>query len=405
MLLKGEEMYTILAVEDDPYYQKYYEKLFSKKYNYIGLFNGENTNEVIREHQPDLLILDMDIPGKTGRSIVIDVKKIDKEIPIIIVSSKSGIKSDPEIELSSQIQRFFEKPAKLQEIAVAVDRILGNPKYISRPISWVGKNVMGCKVEELIGTGGCGSVYKGKKFDRTLALKFVNIRDSNILERFRRELLSMAKIQHENIIEFYDAKEVMPGVCCVVMNYFEGETLYEHLEDEPFPLEEAIFVIREIAKGLQVAHDKGIIHRDIKPTNIMYNKNTRKVKIIDFGVTKDLNELRITEEGQAIGTPMFMSPEQCQGYSVDHRCDIYSLGAVFYNALVGGPPFLGESVFSVMRAQVEDDIIWPFEEDIPNGIKNLVEQMMKKKVEDRISSMNEFLGMLELQVHSGELFG
>lgn len=381
---------TIIAVEDDPYYQKYYGRMLSKKYNFISMFNGAEAIQAVEQHQPDLLILDMDIPGKTGRSIVIEVKKVNKEVPIIIVSSKSGIKSDPEIEMSKQIRRFFEKPAKFKEILEAIDIILEQPKSSPHVVSWIGKKVLGCNVEELIGSGGSGSVFRGTRFDKHVALKFINIQNGLSAERFRRELLSMAKIQHPNIVHFFDAQEVVPGIFCVVMDYFSGNNLQDYVNNEAFELSEAIFIVNEISEGLKAAHAEKIVHRDIKPSNVMYNREDKKVKLIDFGIIKDMDQFRITDDGQAVGTPMYMSPEQCTGQSADHRCDIYSLGAVFYHLLVGNPPFLGESIFNTMRAQIEDDVVWPCDVDIPDSIRAIVEKMMEKKPEDRFQSIAEF---------------
>ena len=199
---------------------------------------------------------------------------------------------------------------------------------------------------ELLGQGGMGAVYKARQLtlDRLVALKILPAevgRDPAFTERFAREARALARLSHPNIVGIYDFGQI-DGLYYFVMEYVDGLSLRQLVASRQLGPERALALVPQICEALQFAHDEGIVHRDVKPENILLDKRGR-VKIADFGLAKLLgragDEAMLTRAEQVMGTPLYMAPEQMQGsHSVDHRADIYSLGVVFYEMLTGELP-------------------------------------------------------------------
>lgn len=202
-------------------------------------------------------------------------------------------------------------------------------------------------IEEL-GRGAMGIVYRG--FDpmigRTVAIKTVQLDagDPELLKRFRREAQSAGVLSHPNIVTVYDAGEDQ-GLFYIAMELVEGETLQKMLLRGPIPVEQAIPLVEQIAAALDHAHGHNIVHRDVKPANIVVSG--AQVKVMDFGIAK-LTGSTMTSTGQVLGTPSYMSPEAVKGLSVDGRSDIFSLGVILYEMLTGMKPFAGDNVTTVI---------------------------------------------------------
>ncbi|MCD6050788.1 MAG: pknB 23 [Verrucomicrobia bacterium] len=202
------------------------------------------------------------------------------------------------------------------------------------------------EILELLGQGGMGMVYKARQsqLDRFVALKLLPIRDSHdpaFAERFAREARALAKLNHPNIVSVHDFGQT-EKYCWFIMEYVDGVNLRQMEQTQRLTPEQAIGIIPKICDALQYAHDEGVVHRDIKPGNILIDKKGR-VKIADFGLAKLLSkkegEAHLTQSNIVMGTPHYMAPEQMNSpLSVDHRADIYSLGVVFYEMLTGELP-------------------------------------------------------------------
>ena len=222
------------------------------------------------------------------------------------------------------------------------------------------------RVEALLGRGGMGTVYRATHLtlDRVVAVKVINTdvaANTDITQRFAREARLMAKLRHPRAAMIYDSGTLPDGRLFIVMEFVEGITLAEVLKKEGrFPFQKAVDIAASICDVLSEAHSLGIIHRDLKPANIMLNN--QGVFVLDFGIAKMLNsdnaesmKLSMTGGGALIGTPYYMSPEQCLGEQVEARSDLYSLGALLFEMLSGRPPF-DEDVFSaviIKHAMVE----------------------------------------------------
>ncbi len=257
-----------------------------------------------------------------------------------------------------------------------------------------------------IGQGSMGIVYKALhiKLERHAAVKVLksNMSNPNLLAYFMREARSAASLQHPNIVAIYDVDEVH-GQPYIAMEYVEGKRLGELIsttqsERNTFSLQDKIKIVIQIAHGLQHAHEKKIIHRDIKPDNIMITRDFQ-VKITDFGLAKEIQQATAsTNSNQLMGTPLYMSPEQIEGnLPLNASTDIYSLGVVFYEMLTGRPPFYHSSLAPLFQKILHDTPIRPREirPDIPVLIDNICLNALAKDPQARFHSAEEMAQALE----------
>ncbi|MEZ6142698.1 MAG: serine/threonine-protein kinase [Zavarzinella sp.] len=257
------------------------------------------------------------------------------------------------------------------------------------------------QILKVVGQGGFGTVVQARdlKLDRLVAIKMLDPRlavTSAPRKYFLREARCAAKISHPNVVQIF-AVEDSPTPY-MVMEYIEGETLQDRLDrDGPLTVEQGIDIGRQVASGLEAAHQYGLIHRDIKPANILIEKKSEKVKITDFGVARAVDDASLTQSGAIIGTPMYMSPEQADGDAVDHRSDLFSLGSVLYTIFSGRPPFRAGNQFAVLKRVTEDRPrnILEVNPDLPEFISHLVNRLHEKNPQDRFQSAKQVLEALQ----------
>ncbi len=255
---------------------------------------------------------------------------------------------------------------------------------------------------ELIGRGATARVYKAYQegLDRNIAIKFLRtslIEDSTFQERFRQEARHVAALQHPNIVQVYDFGD-KDGDCYIAMEFIGGETLETKLRalgQEKLPLSQSLEIVQETGRALAYAHRQGMIHRDIKPGNIMLTPGGRIV-LMDFGLAKLVAAPHITAEGQISGTPNYMSPEQIRGMPIDTRVDIYSLGVVLYQLITGRLPFPAESDMSVFFKHIKEVPPLPsrFVPNLADGIEYITLKAMAKHPDDRYQTIDEMLADL-----------
>lgn len=256
------------------------------------------------------------------------------------------------------------------------------------------------KILSKLGEGGMGTVYLADDvmLERKVAIKVLNpllTMDTHFTERFRQEAKVQASLIHPNIISLFNYFQEDANYC-MVMEYADGETLKKIIADKgPIPEQRAIWILNQILEALAFAHKRGIIHRDIKPGNILLTKDDT-VKILDFGIAKILQDKGITKTGTKMGTIYYMSPEQIKAVKdIDHRTDIYSLGVTFYEMLSGRVPFNvdTDSDFEIMNEIVQGEIqdprkIYP---NISEWIVNVLFKAVEKDRDKRIQSSEEFI--------------
>ncbi len=264
----------------------------------------------------------------------------------------------------------------------------------------------------LIGEGGMGAVYRAhhKAIDKTIAVKFLHkalAADPVNVQRFRQEVKAASLLTHPNLVAVYDSGIAADGTPYLVMDHIDGETLDEVLRREAFiSTEYFLDLFIQIAEALVHAHSKGVVHRDLKPSNIMLIKANDQdlVKVLDFGIARVLQRgeeataARLTTTGAVLGSPVYMSPEQCLGRSIDERSDVYSLGAVMYHALTGQPPFVGEGPVELIVQHVHDKVRAPSklrpDLKVPFELENLVLTALEKSPDKRQQSVQQILDEL-----------
>jgi serine/threonine-protein kinase len=256
------------------------------------------------------------------------------------------------------------------------------------------------RVTDEIGSGGMAVVYKGvqESLKRTVAIKALKSAvsdDKVVVARFEREATSIASLQHENIITVYDFFRER-GALFIVMEYVEGIDLYDLLERcDRLPGDVAAIITLQTARALDYAHFRGVIHRDVKPANIILSK-LGTVKLTDFGIAR-IEESDLTEYGVGIGTPAYMSPEQILGRHLDHRSDLFSLGIVLYQMVTGRKPFVEDDGHTAME-KIQDDIPARPRALVPSLSKHLEQIILtclEKQVQDRYGATQELIVALE----------
>ncbi|MEI6043290.1 MAG: serine/threonine-protein kinase [Chloroflexota bacterium] len=247
-----------------------------------------------------------------------------------------------------------------------------------------------------LGKGGMASVYRAYQtnLEREVAIKVMAEQfasDPAFVERFRREARSIARLRHPNILTVYDAGEDN-GLLYIVMELVEGETLREELNSKPLSLERTKQVLEQIASALDYANSSGIIHRDVKPTNVLTDKSGRVI-LSDFGIAKMIEaSTQLTGTGMGIGTPDYMSPEQAMGEELDARSDEYSLGVMVYEMLTGRVPFVGDTPIAIVMGHVTKPLpsMRHSNPTVPPSVEQVIAKVLAKKPTERYESCGAF---------------
>ncbi|MBX9671502.1 MAG: protein kinase [Candidatus Obscuribacterales bacterium] len=266
---------------------------------------------------------------------------------------------------------------------------------------------------EKIGTGGMGAVYKvlDRELDKHFAIKVLQsnlAKDSVALKRFEQEVESASKLAHPNLVAVYGYDRLPDGSPFLIMDFLEGNNLSQMIKEKgTLSCEQALDVFLQIAHGLAHAHERGVVHRDIKPTNIIVTAGADgrlTVKIVDFGIAKALPTANrethnLTETGEVFGSPDYMSPEQCLGFMLDHRSDVYSLGCLMYEAMTGNTPFAGANPIQLVVKHINEEVPeFPAEakrKKETQRLENVVLRCLEKDQSNRYQSMESLIGDLQ----------
>ena len=260
----------------------------------------------------------------------------------------------------------------------------------------VGSTISHYKITAKLGEGGMGVVYKAEdtKLERPVALKFLRsdaIEDEEHKARFLREARAAASLNHPNICVIHEIDEV-DGSPFIAMELIEGDSVKERIKARPLKLEDALDIACQAAQGLQAAHEKGIVHRDIKSANLMVAPRGQ-VKILDFGLAQLAERSQLTKTATILGTPAYMSPEQAQKQPTDRRTDIWSLAVVIYEMVAGKLPFEGERLEAVLYAigREEPEPLTAQRVDVPVELDRIVAKAMAKSPDERYQHIDEML--------------
>ena len=368
-----------------------------------------NQKTVSKKVEPeDILIALMSIPRCTGQKII-HALDIDKDLlsTRLIAKPKKRMNSDTTIDQLTELHKkvlsgsFESAEENDDEDDATEDPMLGyiiDGKY---------------EIEEVIGRGGMGIVYRVKHLvlGREFAIKILHpylASDKKNKRRFQREAQAASRLTHHNLATVFDWDLLEDGRPYLVMYYVKGVKLTEFIgTKDKLSLPTWLSIFMQISEALSHAHNRGVIHRDLKPGNIILSQTeevSHFIKIVDFGIAKLLHAATdskdLTQTGEVFGSPMYMSPEQCLGNTIDIRSDIYAMGCVMYEVLTGLPPFYCDSLYDTMKSHVTEKPkqIIPTElfSDIPKELEFLVLKCLAKNTDDRPQSMEALRKGIEL---------
>ena len=273
----------------------------------------------------------------------------------------------------------------------------------STPVAIEPGSVIGNRFEilQLLGEGGMGAVYKAhdRELERDVALKLIRAelaRNPEILQRFKQELILARQVTHRNVIRIFDLGQA-DGHKYITMEYLEGRDLRAVLRDKgKLPPEEAAKIILQICRALEAAHAEGVIHRDLKPQNIMLDANGRAY-VMDFGIARSAYLPGMTQTGALVGTPEYMSPEQAKGEKLDERSDLFSLGVILYELLIGQSPYHSDTPLATLWKRIQEKAkpLTELDPTIPKPLSDIVAKALEIEAKDRFSSATEFAQHLE----------
>ena len=271
------------------------------------------------------------------------------------------------------------------------------------------------RVETLLGEGGMGRVYRAShvQLHKPLAIKILrseNSRDEEVLARFRREAESASNIGNEHIVDIHDFGTLPDGSTFFVMECLQGNDLIDAIDAvQRFSEDRAVHIARQVCLALAAAHDAGIVHRDLKPENVFLirRRDDRDfVKVLDFGIAKMANRPhRLTRDGEVLGTPHYMSPEQCAGEAIDHRTDVYALGVLLYEMVTGHVPHDADTMMGILTKHLYDEPAPPSSRlgTVSSDLERIIMRCLEKRPEHRYQTMHEVeadLGKLEDRRHA-----
>src|SRR6516165_7734534 len=317
---------------------------------------------------------------------------------------------------SEKVGNFMANPAvtpavqlaDTEALPVSADRDAKATNSDEEPLTFLGKSTrpdslgrLGhYEVLQVLGRGGFGIVFRAfdEMLQRVVALKVLAPRlaaTSPARKRFLREARSSAQIRHENVVQVYEvAEQPLPYLA---MEFIPGETLQQLLDRVgPLDVPETLRIGRQIAEGLAAAHAMDLIHRDIKPGNVLLEGGQHKLKITDFGLARTADDASISQSGIIAGTPMYMAPEQALGQTLDQRADLFSLGSVLYQMVAGRPPFRANSAVAVLKRVAEDQprAIREIIPETPQWLCDIIAKLHAKNPADRYQSAREVADVL-----------
>lgn len=297
-----------------------------------------------------------------------------------------------------ELLRAYEKS---DDLLAGLDRpIPASDSTEQHPDPLLGRITAGYRLLENLGGGGAGTVYKAGDLQsgQTFALKFLRkelVRFPSARQRFIQEAKAAAMLDHPNICTIHAIKEADEGQPFFVMDFYEGESLRDRIKRGPLPVHDAIDITIQIANGLSEAHWQGIIHRDVKPSNVIVTIEG-SVILLDFGISK-ITGIDLTKKGVILGTIAYMSPEQARGQPVDPRTDVWSLGVILYEMLSGVLPFEGHSNFDVVHSilHVHPPHITLLRPEVPDALSHITDCMLQKDPDERFQHMDEVIRALK----------
>ena len=391
---------TIFVVDDDNAMRESLEFLLqSVSFKVRSFENAEAFLAHYEASQPGCLLTDVRMPGMGGLALHEELRRRGFQIPVIVMTAYADVPMAVRAMQGGALD-FIEKPFNdenlLDRLRRALDldraqragafeetRVVKTPESISYPPERVGQY----RIDRPLGVGGMSEVFLAEdmELNRWVALKFLKFEGEGTERhqaRFRQEARAIAALSHPNIVTIFQILE-FGNHLCIAMEYVEGKTLRRLIRENSLTPREVVGLAIQICEGLAEAHRMGIVHRDVKPENVIVDSRGR-ARLLDFGIAKQESSPRITGEGNMIGTPAYMAPEQVLGEDAGPHSDLFGLGVVLYESLVGELPFQGSNPLKVLQA-IAADPPKPMPEslEIPEGLRKIVSRALVKEPSGR----------------------
>ena len=411
-------MKKILVIEDDMALLETMKSfLETENFEVVTAADGEKGLAEACKERADLIVLDLGLPSIDGFEVCRRLRAQGIMTPVIMLSGEKKDELDKATGLDVGADDYVVKPFGIKEFLSRINAVLRRttPKVKERGEHYAptrtleispkplrkGSTIAGrYEILEELGRGGMGRVFRvaDKKIGEEVALKVLNpavAADKKTIERFRNELKIARKIAQRNICRMFDLSDE-EGMPYITMEYVPGEDLKSLLiKSGKLTVEKAISIARQVCDGLAEAHGMGVVHRDLKPQNIMIDKEGN-ARIMDFGIARSLRMKGITEAGTIVGTPEYMSPEQVEGKETDQRSDIYSLGVILYEMIAGKVPFEADSTLEVALMHKTETPRDPREinPQISEGMSRMILNCLEKDKEKRYQNVDSLLSDL-----------
>ncbi len=411
-------MAKILVVDDDEDLSiMVSDKLMLERYDVEVVHNGKNAHEQLRTGNFDLLILDWDLPDTTGVEICKQFRAAGGIIPVLMLTGRGGVENKEE-GFDAGADDYLTKPFEMKELASRVKALLRRAAVSTPPPKPADAEVpihIGSmidnkyRLDEFIGQGGMALIYKATHvaMQKPVVVKLVQahlLEEETSMQRFKQECLLMSRINHGNVVSAFDTGLLNGKQPFLVMEYIKGETLSEIIASRaPLPMTEALEIMIQVCRGLEAAHAAGVIHRDLKPDNIVVKERSSDpswVKILDFGIAHLAeNKQRLTQPDILMGSAGYISPEQLRGLDLDERVDIYALGVILFQMLTKSLPFKATNTEAFLVKQVleQPDLLSTQRADIAAGsaIESIVSRALEKDPDQRYQTVTSL--RLELE--------
>lgn len=396
----------IFLLEDDPDLTNVIrDSLEAQSHTLDNAMNSEDGLHALSNRRYDLIIMDWDLGDSalTGVEVCRSYRDAGGTTPVIMLTGRAGLQ-EKEAGLEAGADDYLTKPFQMRELNARIKAILRRSGSYSVPMNAeLGPaTVIGEKyiIQEKLGQGGMATVWRAvhSVTEKQVVVKVMLPHADAGIKRFEQECRIMARVEHPNVVTIYDAGSINATQPYIVMEYLRGDSLGDllHLRG-PIHVKSALEIILQCCNGLEAAHKAGIIHRDIKPDNVVIldrNEHRDWVKLVDFGIARlvDATE-KVTADGIAVGTLDYMAPEQLEGYQADERSDLYSLSVLLFESLTGKMPYEAINTRALIVKQLTEQPRLPSQlrrELQGSGIDTLIEKGMSRNPEERFQSAREF---------------
>ena len=415
--VRGSAPERVMVVEDVATTRRMLARLIERGgYDVVEADDGASAWELVRKEPVDLIVTDVQMPRKSGIELLAELQLNRLNVPVIIMTATPSLEAAVEC-IKSGASDYIAKPVDrfelLGKIHAALDQVYGPLNALAQPAR-EGDVLGGYHVVRTLGEGSIGVVCLAEKEEagvaQRYALKIVKVggmsdlRRQKIRDRFLHEAQAASRISHPHVVRFIEfglARE--ESIPYLVTEYFPHPTLKEIMpRSHRLNLEQRVEIIRQVASALSAIHEQGICHRDVKPGNILVDEESLVAKISDFGVAR-LPESDMTVDSDLMGSPAYMAPEAFSSASVDHRADIFALGAVAYELWLGRRPFPGQSLAALATQVPGAKPVAPhlLLQSFPPALESILARMLKKKPGERYERASDVERALAARLGDG----